>query len=56
MKVGDEVKQGQAIGWVSDYFGRHIITLHSTLAGTVLMQKETPPIRQGETTTDIGIR
>jgi len=56
VKVGDEVKQGQAIGWVSDYFGRQIVTLHSTLAGTVLMQKETPPIRQGETTTDIGIR
>ena len=55
VKVGDSVKEGQEIGWISDYFGHRIATLHTTVAGDVLMQKETPPIREGETTSDIGI-
>jgi uncharacterized protein len=56
VKVGDSVNKGQEIGWISDYFGHRIATLYATVAGDVLMQKETPPIREGETTTDIGIR
>jgi len=53
--VGDQVAEGQEVGWISDYFGHRIATLHSSVTGTVLMQKETPPILNGETTTDIGI-
>ncbi|MDO9233738.1 MAG: M14 family metallopeptidase [Methylotenera sp.] len=55
IKVGEHVEKDQKIGWVSDYFGNLIATLRSPSAGTVLMQKETPPIRKGETTTDIGL-
>jgi len=55
VKVGDRVKQGQVIGWISDYFGHRVTNLHASATGIVLMQKDTPPIRRGETTTDIGI-
>lgn len=55
VKVGDIVTKGQEVGWVRDYFGHHLTTLNATEGGTVLMQKETPPIRQGETTIEIGI-
>jgi predicted deacylase len=55
IKVGARVEKDQKIGWVSDYFGNLIATLRAPSAGTVLMQKETPPIRKGETTTDIGL-
>lgn len=55
IKVGAHVEKDQKIGWVSDYFGDLITVLRAPSAGTVLMQKETPPIRKGETTTDIGL-
>jgi len=54
-QVGEQVKQGQAIGQVSDYFGNVLTTLYAPVTGTVLMQKQTPPIRKGESTTDIAI-
>lgn len=54
-QVGERVEKGQSIGKVSDYFGNVLTTLHAPVTGTVLMQKETPPIRKGESTTDIGI-
>lgn len=54
-KVGEHVKQGQAIGQISDYFGNMLTTLYAPVTGTVLMQKQTPPIRKGESTIDIGI-
>lgn len=55
VKVGDQVMAGQEVGWISDYFGHRIATLYSAVTGTVLMQKDTPPIRKGEATIDIGI-
>lgn len=55
VKVGETVVAGQAVGRVENYFGQPLETLHAPVAGTVLMQKETPPIRQGESTTDIGV-
>ncbi|AKR44655.1 M14 family metallopeptidase [Methylophilus sp. TWE2] len=55
VKVGDAVASGQAVGRVENYFGQPLETLYAPVAGTVLMQKETPPIRQGESTTDIGV-
>lgn len=55
VKVGETVVAGQAVGRVENYFGQPLETLHAPIAGTVLMQKETPPIRQGESTTDIGV-
>lgn len=54
--VGDQVIEGQEVGWISDYFGHRIATLYSSVTGTVLMQKDTPPIRTGEATIDIGVR
>ena len=55
VKVGDAVVSGQAVGRVENYFGQPLETLYAPVAGTVLMQKETPPIREGESTTDIGV-
>jgi predicted deacylase len=55
VRVGDIVKKGQEVGWIRDYFGHHLTTLNATEGGTVLMQKETPPIRKGEITIEIGI-
>lgn len=55
VKVGDAVVAGQAVGRVENYFGQPLETLYAPVAGTVLMQKETPPIREGESTTDIGV-
>jgi len=56
VNVGQLVKQGQEVGWVSDYFGQRIATLRATVTGTVLMVKQTPPIRDGETTVEIAVR
>lgn len=55
VKVGDAVVAGQAVGRVDNYFGQPLQTLYAPVAGTVLMQKDTPPIREGESTTDIGV-
>lgn len=55
VKVGDAVVSGQAVGRVENYFGELLETLYAPVAGTVLIQQETPPIRQGESTTDIGV-
>ena len=56
VKVGDSVVAGQVVGRVENYFGQLLETLHAPVAGTVLIQKETPPIREGESTTDIGVQ
>lgn len=55
VKVGESVREGQAVGRVEDYFGQSLTTLHAPVSGTVLMENETPPIHQGETTTTIGV-
>lgn len=55
VKVGDAVTPGQAVGRVENYFGQPLETLYAPVAGTVLMQNETPPIREGESTTEIGV-
>lgn len=55
VKVGDAVTSGQAVGRVENYFGQPLGTLYAPVTGTVLMQNETPPIRSGESTTEIGV-
>lgn len=55
VKVGEAVKQGQAVGWVSDYFGQRIATLQATVSGTVLILNQTPPIQKGESVMEIAI-
>lgn len=55
VKVGDSVVVGQAVGRVEDYFGQPLQTLYAPVAGTVLMQMATPPIREGESSTEIGV-
>jgi predicted deacylase len=54
-QVGDDVKQGQAIGQISDYFGHAMTTLYAPISGTVLIQTETPAIRKGESAVEIAL-
>lgn len=54
-QVGNNVKQGQAIGQICNYFGNAITTLYAPVSGTVLIQTQTPAIRKGESAIEIGL-
>lgn len=53
--IGDWVSAGQVVGEVTDYFGDNIETLRAPVAGRILIQNATPPIRAGEVTLSIGV-
>jgi uncharacterized protein len=55
VQVGEQVKAGQVVGEISDYFGQPLTTLLAPVAGTVLMLNHTPPIRAGESVVEIAI-
>lgn len=55
VQVGEQVKTGQVVGEISDYFGQPLTTLVAPVAGTVLMLNHTPPIRAGESVIEIAI-
>lgn len=53
--IGDNVKLGTVVGYITDYFGNVVQTLTANTAGTVLMINETPPIKKGGSAVAIGI-
>lgn len=53
--IGEWVTAGQVVGEVTDYFGEKIETLRAPVAGRILIQNATPPIRAGEVTLSIGV-
>lgn len=55
VQIGEQVKKGQVVGEISDYFGQPMTTLVAPVAGTVLMLNHTPPIRAGESVVEIAI-
>lgn len=55
VQVGDQVKKGQLVGRVSDYFGQPLVSLIAPVTGTVLMLNHTPAIRTGESSVEIAI-
>ena len=55
LKVGHVVKKGEIVGEVSDYFGNTVAVIKSTVSGRIMMIKETPPIRAGESIVSVGV-
>lgn len=53
--IGDKVKKGDRIGYVTDYYGNEIESITAAATGTILMINDTPPIKQGESTVTVGI-
>lgn len=54
-RIGDKVKKGDRIGYVTDYYGNEIESITAAATGTILMINDTPPIKQGESTVTVGI-
>ncbi|WP_435577860.1 M14 family metallopeptidase [Gilvibacter sp.] len=49
LKAGDQVLEGQEVGYTTDAFGRRLETYHAPKAGTVLYMLATPPINVEDT-------
>lgn len=49
LKAGDDVKEGQVVGYVTDFFGKKIKEFKSPVTGKILYKIGTPPINPNET-------
>lgn len=49
LKAGDDIKEGQVVGYATDFFGKKIKEFKSPVSGKVLYKIGTPPINMNET-------
>ncbi len=54
-KSGDYVSKGMHVGYVTDFFGKHIQEVYAPETGVVLFILGTPPVNRGESLIGIGI-
>ncbi len=54
-KAGDYVSKGAHLGYVTDFFGKHIQEVYAPEDGVILLIIGTPPINKGESLVGIGI-
>lgn len=49
LKAGDEVREGQTIGYTTDEFGNVLEEYRASISGIILYKLATPPINKGDT-------
>ena len=54
-KAGDYVMEGEALGFITDFFGNKLEDIKASDSGVILYMTGTPPINTGETLISIGI-
>ena len=54
-KAGDYVAKGVHLGYVTDFFGKHIQEVYAPETGVILLIIATPPVNKGESLVGIGI-
>lgn len=54
-KAGDYVTKGTHLGYVTDFFGKHIQEVRAPETGVILLIIGTPPVNKGESLVGIGI-
>lgn len=55
-KVGQQIKKGQVVATITNYFGDKIATLNAPVSGILLMINQSPPIKKGETPVTIAVK
>src|SRR5262249_7839914 len=55
VRKDQQVREGELIGRVTDFFGKPVFELHAPFAGKVLYVIGTPPISKGEPLAMIGV-
>jgi hypothetical protein len=55
VKRGTYVQEGMELGYVTDYFGKHILEAHAPAAGVVLHINAVPSLRKGDNIANIGV-
>jgi predicted deacylase len=54
VRPGSRVRQGAALGYVTDYFGKRIQEIKAPFSGLVFYITATPPISAGEPVASMG--
>lgn len=54
VQVGSQVKKGELLGYVTDYFGKELQSAYAPFDGIILYIIYTPPINKGEPLVEVG--
>jgi predicted deacylase len=55
VKAGDYIKKGMQLGYVTDFFGKHLSDVIAPTDGVVLYMTNTPPVKKDEHLFNIGM-
>jgi predicted deacylase len=55
VKAGDYIKKGMLLGYVTDFFGKHLSDVIAPTDGVVLYMTNTPPVKKDEHLFNIGL-